>query len=130
MGKRGPPVLEPNDSDHEAVRVMVAAGLTQESICKILRMSLPTLHKYFRDELDAGHEDVLAKVAGTLYKKAISPELCGPSITAAIFWLKTRGQWRETQGLDLTSGDRPLGTVFKMILNPTVPPDPDPDESG
>ena len=47
------------------------------------------------DELDTGQIKATAKVAESLFRKATTdghPQ----SVTAAIFWLKTRGGWRET----------------------------------
>jgi hypothetical protein len=53
-----------------------------------------TLRKHYRDELDLGATKATAKVAEFLFRKATTE---GPQcVTAAIFWMKTRGGWRET----------------------------------
>ena len=45
-------------------------------------------------ELDVGAVKATAKVAEFLFRKATTD---GPqSVTAAIFWLKTRASWKET----------------------------------
>ena len=52
-----------------------------------------TLRKHYRDELDTGQIKATAMVAESLFRKATTD---GPqSVTAAIFWLKTRGGLRE-----------------------------------
>jgi hypothetical protein len=53
------------------------------------------LRKHYRDELDAGAVKATAKVAEFLFRRATTE---GPqAVTAAIFWLKTRAGWTETQ---------------------------------
>jgi hypothetical protein len=56
-----------------------------------------TLRKHFRDELDTGHIQATARVAGNLYRFATSSG--GEVVTAAIFWLKVRAGWRELVGV-------------------------------
>lgn len=51
-----------------------------------------TLRKYFRDELTNGATEANAKVAQSLYNKALGDGQ--GSVTAAIFWCKTRMGWR------------------------------------
>jgi hypothetical protein len=52
------------------------------------------MRKHYRDELDTGHIKATAKVAEILFRKATTDG--SQAVTAAIFWLKTRGGWRET----------------------------------
>jgi len=60
-----------------------------------LLVSIPKrLRKHYREELDTGHIKATAKVAESLFRKATTDG--AQSVTAAIFWLKTRGGWRET----------------------------------
>jgi hypothetical protein len=126
MGKRGPQPLVPSDEARTIVRRMSANGLNQDSIARIMGISVPTLEKYYREDLDTARDLVLDLVATSLLKKALSDD--HPNAAAsAMFWLKTRGRWRETSNLDLTSADKPIGPVFNMYLNPSVKPDPDPD---
>jgi hypothetical protein len=44
--------------------------------------------------LDTGHIKATAKVAEFLFRKATTDG--SQAVTAAIFWLKTRGGWKET----------------------------------
>ena len=96
-------------------------------------------HPEFLQSLKAGKEEADAKVAQSLYSRAIGykaePEIkeeldadgtlksktrtiktVGPDTTAAIFWLKNRKQdrWRDKQDLGIT-GD---GIIFNMNFNP------------
>ena len=47
----------------------------------------------YEKELAGGHIKANAKVAESLYRKAIGEGR--ESVTAAIFWLKTRARWKE-----------------------------------
>ena len=73
---------------------MAAYGIPEAEIACVVRIDPKTLRKHYRDELDTGATKATAKVAESLFKKAIGD---GPqSVTAAIFWLKTRAHWKET----------------------------------
>lgn len=73
---------------------MAAYGIPELDIARVLSIDAKTLRKHYRDELDTGHVKATAKVAESLYRKAIGDG--HQSVAAAIFWLKTRGRWRET----------------------------------
>jgi hypothetical protein len=83
-----------NKATRKQVEAMAGYGVPQEDICKVVGVSLPTLHKYYREELDTGSVKANAAVAQSLYKKATGDGT--QSVTAAIFWLKTRAGWKET----------------------------------
>jgi hypothetical protein len=73
---------------------MTAYGVPESDIARVIGIDPKTLRKHYRDELDTGQIKATAKVAESLFRKATSD---GPqSVTAAIFWLKTKGGWRET----------------------------------
>jgi len=73
---------------------MAAYGVPEADIARVLAIDPKTLRKHYRDELDTGHIKATAKVAEFLFRKATTD---GPQcVTAAIFWMKTRGGWRET----------------------------------
>lgn len=74
--------------------MMSAMGVPDYDIAKIIGVSEPTMRKHFWQELEVGHIEANAKVAGTLFRTATDPS--NPkSVTAAIFWLKARAGWRE-----------------------------------
>ena len=72
---------------------MAACGVPEVDIARVVDIDPKTLRKHYRDELDTGHIKATAKVAESLFRKATSDG--AQSVTAAIFWLKTRGGWRE-----------------------------------
>ena len=99
--KRGPgqPPHAPTSQQRKMVESMSAYGIPQDDISKVIGISIDTLAKHYREELDTATAKANAKVAETLYKQATNVD--NPrSATAAIFWLKTRGGWRETVNLD------------------------------
>ena len=92
------PAFEPTDEQRKQVEAMAGFGIPQVDIAKVIGISKPTLEKYFREELDVGSVKATAKVAQSLFKKATSDG--SQSVTAAIFWLKTRAGWKETQAVE------------------------------
>ena len=75
----------------------------ESDIARVLAIDPKTLRRHYREELDTGQIKATAKVAEFLFRKATTE---GPQcVTAAIFWMKTRGGWRETpQGSPDRSG--------------------------
>lgn len=88
-GKTAPHV--PTDKTRAEVGALVSFGNTQEEIAGHLGIDINTLVKYYRDELDNSLVRANAKVAAKLFRKATD----GDDLSAMIFWLKTRGKWRE-----------------------------------
>ena len=98
---------EPTPQQRKMVESMSAYGIPQEDIAKVVGIDRKTLAKHYRDELDTATAKANAKVAETLYKQATNAD--NPrSATAAIFWLKTRGGWRETSNLNHVSEDNTM----------------------
>jgi len=88
------PKFVPTDLHRTTVRSMAAYGTKHEDIAKVIGLrSLKTLRKHFREELTRGSIEATAQVGQTLYQMATSGE--APACT--IFWMKTRGGWREKQ---------------------------------
>lgn len=88
----------PTPSQRAQVVAMASVGVPEDSIARVLGISSPTLRKYFREELDTAHIKANVAVAMSLYRKATGD---GPqSVSAAIFWCKTRLGWRERDYID------------------------------
>src|SRR5690242_11392933 len=84
----------PDPASRRQVEAMAGFGVPEVHIAKVIDIDPKTLRKHYRSELDKAHIQATAKVAESLFRKATGE---GPqSVTAAIFWLKTRGGWRET----------------------------------
>lgn len=96
--RRTKPPHEPTAGDRTRVKTMAGMGLTQDEICAIVGISKPTLHKYYREELDAGAAEANAAVAQSLFKQATNKEK--PNVAAAIFWMKARAGWRDQDPRD------------------------------
>ena len=73
---------------------MAGFGVPERDIAEVIEIDPKTLRKHYDRELRRGHIKANSRVAESLYRKATGE---GPqSVTAAIFWLKTRAQWKET----------------------------------
>ena len=92
------------------VSIMAACGFQQNLICERVinhqtgrPVDKKTLQKVFRAELDQGMEQANAMVAQSLFKKA-----CGSSaqsVTAAIWWEKTRAGKKDLSSVEMTGKD-------------------------
>jgi hypothetical protein len=84
----GRPSHKPDAAQRRQAEAMAGYGVPEPDIARVLNIDPKTLRKHYREELDSGHVKANAKVAENLFRKATGD---GPqSVTAAIFWLKTR----------------------------------------
>lgn len=60
----------PDSYSREVVRALVVVGANQEAIARYLKISVDTLDKYYRTELDEGLYDALMPVAKTAIQLA------------------------------------------------------------
>jgi hypothetical protein len=106
--------------EHIAQVRKLAAVLTMEQIADFLGISEQTLRRRMMEDpavLEAykkGKGEALAGVATNLIQQAREG-----NTTAAIFYLKTQGGWREKQDLDITSGGHPLPSTIHIELIPS-----------
>lgn len=92
--------FEATAEQRQQVEMYAAIGLTQVQIGQLLGVSVDTLDRHFRSELDLGAVKANAKVAGKLFNNAM-----GGDNASIFFWLKTRGGWRETDRREHTGKD-------------------------
>lgn len=98
---------------------MAGYGVPEADIAGVIGVSPKTLRKHYRGELDHGHVKANAKVAENLFRKATGEGR--EAVTAAIFWLKTRAGWKETNVQELAAkDDKPL-VVFRTVVDPAPP---------
>ena len=90
----------PTKDTRDTARRLSALGCPHEDIAIRLNISADTLVKYYKEELDEGRIDANAAIAGTLFSQAKKG-----NTAAAIFWLKTRARWKETQVNEVTGQD-------------------------
>jgi hypothetical protein len=79
-----------DEATREKVRHLAGLGVPQDDIAIIIGCAPKTLRKCFRNELDRGVAEANAVISGSLFAAAKAG-----NITAQIFWLKTRGGWKE-----------------------------------
>lgn len=107
----GLPRHEPTDATRQTVSLHATVGTRQEVIADILGISVDTLQRHYRSELDTSREKANASVGGALYKKAMSGDTA-----SMIFWLKTRARWRETVDISNEDGTlRPEATQAAVL---------------
>lgn len=97
------PEHQPTDKDRATVESMSSFGIPQPEIAKVIGIDPKTLRKHYRHELDIATAKANAMVAQSLYKKAIGDHQ--QSVTAAIFWLKTRAGWKDPHRVEVTGED-------------------------
>lgn len=85
-----PAAHKPNKNTQSAVFKLSAAGRTQEAIADILDISIPTLLKYYRKELDRATDILVGDVNEVLVQSALAGQGW-----AVCFFLKTRGKYTE-----------------------------------
>lgn len=88
------PSHQPDPVQRRQVEALAGYGVPEPEISGMLGIDPKTLRKHYREELDLGHVKANAKVAENLFRKATGEGR--EAVTAAIFWLKARAQWKET----------------------------------
>lgn len=86
---------KPDDRSRAEVEAYAAVGVPHHDLCKIIGISIKTLLKYYRSELDTGKAKANAQVAKSLFKQAMDG-----NTSAAIFWLKAQAGWTEKQVIE------------------------------
>ena len=86
---KGGTKYKPTDQDRRTVAAMVGVGIPQNDICAVLDVTVPTLHKHFRKELDTSYARVLARLRGKLVAKADAGDTA-----CLIFYCQTHG-WNQ-----------------------------------
>lgn len=92
------------------VSALASFGVSQEDICAFIGVSLPTLHKYYRQELDSAAAKGKVAVSKFLFHaasgKALESEENGATyadcLRAAMFYAKTRMGWSEKQQIEIS----------------------------
>lgn len=67
---KGGSKYKPTEQERAMVGRMVSVDMTQDEICAVLDITAPTLHKYFRRELDTAYVKLLARLRYRLVQKA------------------------------------------------------------
>src|SRR5712671_2282253 len=122
------PVWTPTDAQRRQAETMAAYGIPEADIARVLGVSKPTLRKHCGTELDTGATRANSKVADFLFygicggtgKPAFKDERA--RVTAAIFWMKTRGGWSETSTTNTPVRRTVIRSRSKLSLSENVSP--------
>jgi len=95
----GRPAHLPNTLTRRNVEALAGYGVPEVDIAGVIGIDPKTLRKHYPQELRYGHVKANAKVAENLFRKATGDGR--ESVIAAIFWLKTRARWKETNVMEL-----------------------------
>ena len=88
------------------VEALAGYGISPADIALVLSMDEKELSATYVAELAGGQIKANARVAESLFRKATGEGR--ESVTAAIFWLKTRARWRETSLQELAGETKPV----------------------
>lgn len=115
----GRPAHKPTPMSRRNVEALAGYGVPEADIAGVVGIDPKTLRKHYRQELRYGHVKANAKVAENLFRKATGDGR--ESVIAAIFWMKTRAQWKETQVTEMTGPPPSIRITWK---GPTEKPQP------
>ena len=110
----GRPAHKPDPVTRRQVEAMAAYGIPETDIATVVEIDPKTLRRHYRKELDTGHIKANTKVAENLYRRATGEGR--EAVTAAIFWLKARAQWKERTVSEITTPpDSPIAALMQRI---------------
>jgi hypothetical protein len=87
----------PRKDVREKISLMAAVGIPQAHMASLHGMSLETLHKHYRDELDTGASSANAVVGGKIFEAAKRGEQW-----ACTLWAVRRMGWKETTAQEVS----------------------------
>ena len=90
-GKAGRPFHEPTQEQRKSVKDLSACHLDHAKIARFIGICKDTLYAHYTEELETGESSIINKAITVL-----SDQLDEGNLTAAIFVLKCRARWRET----------------------------------
>lgn len=90
-----PRAFNPTDEHRRRVRDLVLCQMKRERIAQLLGISLSTLERHFKHELEHSLDAINSKVAFTMARLAIDG-----NVRAADFWLRTRAGFTNARDED------------------------------
>jgi len=90
---------EPTPEMRSQVEALAGFGVRADEIAGYLGIDPKTLRKHYRRELDVGTTKANVQVARALHRQATEG-----NTSAAIFWMKARGGWREKHEVEHSGG--------------------------
>lgn len=107
------PRTVPRTVSAREIEAMAAYGIPSVDIARIAGIDSQELQDRYAEELATARSRANSRVAESLYRKALGD---GPqSVSAAIFWLKSRAHWRETAMHEISGpGGAPIETELTV----------------
>ena len=100
--------------DPARIEALAGYGMSVAEIASIYRLEQAMVRQTFAHELEAGEAKANARVAENLFRKATGEGR--EAVTAAIFWLKARAQWKERTVSEITTPpDSPIAALMQRI---------------
>lgn len=99
----------PREDLHPKIKIMSAIGIPHAQIAGVLKMSLETLHRCYKDDLDYGATEANTVVGGKIFEAAKRGESW-----ACTLWAARRMGWKETQQVNLADNE---GGKLQPVLN-------------
>lgn len=90
----------PREELRDKIKIMTAIGIPHAQIAGVLKMSLETLHRCYKDDLDYGATEANTVVGGKIFEAAKRGESWACSL-----WAARRMGWKETTATELTGKD-------------------------
>jgi hypothetical protein len=107
MSVFGPPLdhgeHDPTPAQRRQVEALAGYGFAEADIATVMALKSEVLCLHYPGELASGHIKANAKVAENLFRKATGEGR--ESVIAAIFWLKARARWTESNAHELSGKD-------------------------
>lgn len=90
----------PREELRNQIKLMAAIGIAHAQMAGVLKMSLETLHRCYRDDLDYGASSANTVVGGKIFEAAKRGESWACSL-----WAARRMGWKETVAQEITGKD-------------------------
>ena len=87
--QKGGTKYKPTEQDRAMVARMVSVDIDQNAMCAVLNITVPTLHKHYRRELDTSYVKLLTRMRYKLVTKADAGDTA-----CLIFYNQTHG-WNQ-----------------------------------
>jgi hypothetical protein len=101
----------PLPAQRKQVEALAGYGFAEADIATALAIDPEVLRRLYPSELAGAHIKANARVAESLFRRATGEGR--EAVTAAIFWLKTRAQWKETVVNEVT---HEAGGTVKQLM--------------
>lgn len=119
FGASGAPSHVPTAHSLKQARYCGMIGLSHADIRRILCISQAVYEDSYREAVEDGRSQGKLHVAKEMFRKATKQSDAMPNVTAGIFWLKARADWKEAEALEISGPDGgPIQTQTAVVVIP------------